>query len=250
MINYTVFLIVFHLQVKHLCRLFRPIDSIVARDEGHVRQHKMNNYGINLDIVAEREVRLLTEEAFRNREERLRREYRGNVDAGHVQYGPYAPTLQTHNADPVVFERELPNYGFQRHLSRAPSTHEGYIRNPPVAFYDPATVLYGREMLHYGVERDPVPLVSSDPIVDQPLDSNETVYQRRSLAQREQLLPRNDLLADLHYRPVDPQYDVYRQRIEMDMRQQNPQHDVYQQRMDIRQHIMDGAYPNEMKKPH
>lgn len=278
MINYIVLPFAFHLQVKNVSRLFRPIDSNGARQERHGRQHKTNDHGSNLDFVAEREeilsresrflreeaarnreegFRLLREEALRNREERLRSEYVGNVDSGHVPYNTYAPSLQTHHPVPVVFDREMPNYGVERHLSRARSPHEGHIRNPPPSLYDPVPVMSGREVLHYGVERNHVPLVSSGLLVDQPLESYGRVYQRQSLAPREQLLPRNDLIADLHYRFSNPQYDVYQQRIDMDMRQRSAQYGVDQQRMemdmrqhnpqrlymdmDTRQHIMDGA---------
>ena len=181
------------MQVKNLCRLFRPDDLNVARDGRHASQHKMNEYGRNLDIVAEREERLLREsrflreEAIRNREDRLRREYIGNVDAGHVAFDPYALSLHTRKPDPV-------------------------------AFYDPVPVMSGREkLLQYCVERDPVPLVSSDLLDDQPLDSNGTVYQRRM---------------EMDMRQHNPQYDIYQQRLETDMRQRNPQYDIYQQRLE------------------
>lgn len=117
------------------------------------------------------------------------------LDVGGV-YDPYAPSfLQIHNPDPVVFERGMPNYDV-KHLSGA--------RNPPVNS--------GKEMLHYSV-----PLVSSDLLVDRLLDSFGTACQMPSLTPREQLLPRNDLMTDLHYSSSIPQYDDYQQRMNWDM---------------------------------
>lgn len=275
-INYIVFPFVFNdLQVKNLSRLFRSIDSNVSR-EGR------NGQDGNLDLVAEREGRLLREaaarkieesfrlltreKAIRNRElERLRSEYVGNVDAGHVAYNPSAHSLQTYNPHPVVLEREMPDYGVERHLSRAPPPFEGHIRDPPGSFYDvlvPAR-MSGREKIQYGVERNLVPLLSRDLLVDPPSESSGSVHGMRSLPLR------NDLIDNLQYRSSNPQYDVYQrrtnvdvkqrsapldvyqERMEMDMRQHNPEFNIYQQRVDVNrlQPIMDGVYPHKMKRP-
>lgn len=244
-INYIVFPFVFNdLQVKNLSHLFRSIDSNVAREERHA-------HGGNLDLVVEREGRLLREaaarnieenfrlftreKAIRNRElERLRSEYVGNVDAGHVAYNPSAHSLQTYNPHPVVLEREMPDYGVERHLSRAPPPLEGRIRDPPGSFYDllvPAA-MSGRETIQYGVERNPVPLLSRDLLVDPPLESSGSVHGMRSLP------PRNDLIDNLQYRSRNPQYDVYQQRTDVDIKQRSAPLDVYRERMemDMKQH--------------
>lgn len=239
----------------------------------------MNGRVSDLYFVAEREERLLREEGIRNRElERLRAEYEyereegfkrllreevirnseyvGDLDAhGHVPYKRYALSLQTHHnphhPDPAVFEREMPNYGVERQLSRAPRRREGHdinIRDPPPSFYDrvlvPATM---------PVERNPVRILSGDLIVHPPLESYGTVNMRR-LPPGEQSLPRNDGNlqyrssnpeslprndGNLHYRSSNPQYQGIQQRIDVDMKRRGaPRPDVYQERMetDMRQH--------------